>query len=979
MNEEEIKIKYILPWLAKTGITLNEIKLEFSFSLRIGRQLVEVSANKDIKRNIIGGRLDILVKRNDRNLLIVETKAEGIRLSDDDRDQAISYARLVHPIAPYAIVTNGSDYKLYSSITKELINPKDITVNGFEAALPESDILEAQSLFLTLNSANLIAFCRSQVASELRIVKGTLAEDKKYIPEIHVPREEIQGEINKFYESTIPGLLLTGQSGSGKTCEMCWLAENLINRERPIFFFNGVALRAGILEAISDVFSWTFNETDAPNQLVRRMAKLAGDDQLTIIVDAIDEWICSSRLHHVDSLLSAAENNNIKIILSCKTSAVEKFLCIRNTTTKTDLLTKKVEARSFSDKEFYSAIEKYRKAYQFFGAFEDTVLDEARSNPFLLRVFFDVAKGSCLKHLTFSSAEFLESYFQRSIKRTMDPRQAENTLKEVAKLVYQQNIDWIPEDEVRRALGLSITQSIMDELFEFEILLRSEHYTGIAIGFYFQQLRDYIIAFKVCRFHAIPKEELAVEFSKISDLCPRSDVFTLYYRLASQERKRIFDHQIYENASSYLQNYTKIIKDHFPALRNVFQPETEGEIGFIGELSLVKRGLVGYGFRSLGKYDEVVHFVPVQKGLGKSNLSYLEGANHLHWNSSACGFLDGIDITYEVVEHELFNQIEKFIKEGLLVELNCPEMQIEFIVETISNNKNIFRELLDSRGQTIKYPLNLDEVSKQILREKLIRQYRYETFLTKKATGEPQEMRDGLIITHYHGLTEEDEENILNSTEKALETGYFPNYYARFIDLEKLEYSLAKAINWLSHATNKIENPLFEGESKIKNDVMRNFSISTNEIRSYLLWLYAAFLESYKTIIETNFPTLKQHFSIYSMMPISIHLKLGEHKQRGYRTFLPLDVYISKSQCSVNQVYFIEDSALNPENPFASSSTDTMMQEYCRHGGFFENLFSNTGGMSNPFKGMILRKLVYQTIKHEIKNAKQAFLTEIQT
>ena len=53
---------------------------------------------------------------------MVEVKAPDEKLTDDDRDQAISYARLVHPIAPFALVTNGrDDWKLYDSITKDLI------------------------------------------------------------------------------------------------------------------------------------------------------------------------------------------------------------------------------------------------------------------------------------------------------------------------------------------------------------------------------------------------------------------------------------------------------------------------------------------------------------------------------------------------------------------------------------------------------------------------------------------------------------------------------------------------------------------------------------------------------------------------------------------------------------------------------------------------------------------------------------------
>ncbi len=120
MNEEEVKIKCILPWLKQAGVDLQDLKFEQNFNVKVGRQWVPIGEPHAKTR--AGGRLDILVRRGDSNLFVVETKANDETLSDDDRDQAVSYARLVHPMAPYAIVTNGSKHRLYDSITKEEIS-----------------------------------------------------------------------------------------------------------------------------------------------------------------------------------------------------------------------------------------------------------------------------------------------------------------------------------------------------------------------------------------------------------------------------------------------------------------------------------------------------------------------------------------------------------------------------------------------------------------------------------------------------------------------------------------------------------------------------------------------------------------------------------------------------------------------------------------------------------------------------------------
>ena len=56
--------------------------------------------------------MDILVKRNEK-VFVIEVKTDCKDLTEDDKDQAISYAQLVIPMARLAIVTNGKDNRIY--------------------------------------------------------------------------------------------------------------------------------------------------------------------------------------------------------------------------------------------------------------------------------------------------------------------------------------------------------------------------------------------------------------------------------------------------------------------------------------------------------------------------------------------------------------------------------------------------------------------------------------------------------------------------------------------------------------------------------------------------------------------------------------------------------------------------------------------------------------------------------------------------
>lgn len=375
MNEEEVKVQIVIPWLETRGFERSDLQLEHTFTIRVGRQVIAIGGPEFALHR---ARFDILVRRGEKNLFIVETKAVDLPLTEEDRDQAISYARLVHPIAPFALVTNGREVQLYHSITRERIEPEQMEALGFDAHLESDALLETQSRFLRLSRANFTLFCHAQVDSELRRVRGDLASGKKYVPALHVAREALHRTFGDFLASSAPCLLLSGASGAGKTSELCCLAESLLAENEPVFFFSGPALSANLCEAITAEFAWSFEEAHSPVQTLKRIESVLPTGTLAIIIDAVDEWSNASAIQQLDELVRAAENHRIRVILGCKSTAVPALLDMGNLTSFVELLARKTPLPPLTDKEFYSAIDRYREAYHFRGAFERDVLKQAR-------------------------------------------------------------------------------------------------------------------------------------------------------------------------------------------------------------------------------------------------------------------------------------------------------------------------------------------------------------------------------------------------------------------------------------------------------------------------------------------------------------------------------------------------------------------------------------------------------------------------
>ncbi|NJO49316.1 MAG: type I restriction enzyme HsdR N-terminal domain-containing protein [Leptolyngbyaceae cyanobacterium RM2_2_4] len=119
LSEEDIRTRVVATWLADHGFTAENISVEYSFEIRLGRGIFRVSSEKSVHSSVFRPRADVLVRScvDARNLLIVEVKAPDEPLDENAKEQGISYARLLRDggIAPFVVLTNGSETNIYDS------------------------------------------------------------------------------------------------------------------------------------------------------------------------------------------------------------------------------------------------------------------------------------------------------------------------------------------------------------------------------------------------------------------------------------------------------------------------------------------------------------------------------------------------------------------------------------------------------------------------------------------------------------------------------------------------------------------------------------------------------------------------------------------------------------------------------------------------------------------------------------------------
>lgn len=300
LSEEDIRTKVVTTWLADHGFGAADILIEKSFELCLGRGILRVGDDK--QTNLFRPRADILVRSCDgRNLLIVEVKALNQNLDEKTREQGISYARLLREggIAPFVVLTNGTESKIFDSISGEQIDGQIIppehpfVQNGFRVTASDLDLrAKALEALISLSPDNLIKFCHTQVSNRMRRLRSDEPNSgKKYIPALYVEREEANKKLYKLLnEEKRKVVLLIGPPQVGKTNFVCHTVEKLLLQQGiPCLFYPAIDVNQGLLEEISEDFEWTFGDNSSVPILISKLAYILNKTSQKIII-FIDGW-----------------------------------------------------------------------------------------------------------------------------------------------------------------------------------------------------------------------------------------------------------------------------------------------------------------------------------------------------------------------------------------------------------------------------------------------------------------------------------------------------------------------------------------------------------------------------------------------------------------------------------------------------------------------------------------------------------------
>lgn len=916
-NEEDVKNKIVVPYLKSLGFSIDEIQFEKKFSFILGTNTYQVGKNNSRKAL---GYSDILCKVGDKNIFMIEVKNTEVDITYNDIEQAISYASLVRPIAPFALITNGKDTKVYDVIDRKDITNSDIASSSsyWRKGLKLSVKEELEQRFLALNffigysKGNLEAFSRSQVDSKISSLKGNVEDlTKKYIPELYLPPDDLIIDFDDFIRSIFQLYAIVGEAGVGKTNAICFLAERYL-QDHLIFFFNGTELQRDVLTSIKDDCNWFFSPNLTIEEVLFKIISLTDDERKVIIfVDAIDEVMVPNFILELNELIKRIKKyQNIKLCVSCKTTEWSRFLNIKgNPTSLKDALFVSLEQsedekksrvdipgrmlRRFNNDQMNKLGKLYRSIYHYKGDLNDEVKNELRLG-FSLKIFASVFEGKNIPK-TLNNVDLFEEYLQKVLEK-LDYEKGLNSLVEIARIIleehditsrYNLSAGLVEETTLRQKLRLTLNEKIYPELFSYNILVRVKGYDNINyIGFYYSKLRNFILSVKVLKIQTLNDHEFKQMLTQRIEDKVWQDVLLWYYTIASYSHRELFQKFYYGKALVFVQVYESMIDKHFYNIKDKFDPFTENSIGLIISKD-IDRAIWSHAFYSI-QNDSPKLLQLESEEFGFPSVFEKYGARTIR--SGFENFLNSEP--NKIASKIIYEQLKKIIENGELFEDNNYGLIVEKILSIVSTySKELGIENKSRPSHTLDLeeflPLDLSDILDKI-------KYKY-----AKIYYENQRIKElidlGKIKVNYNGSFYSYSVNRsildLNSINAKAKEAIQQNLYIpeNTISGTARHFKILKeSIGLLGQK--KIEKSVLPPPDILGRNVQENLDrrkgkrnwipdivlaqYSDERLLKYAKTFFSVFLDEYKTIVESNFEGFENKFRLYKNLPVLIHCQI---------------------------------------------------------------------------------------------------------
>jgi len=312
--------------LAFPRLTADSIKHQIEFTIRLGHATITVTGRESwIKR----GRADILLVLNDKPLAILELKRSNISLTHEDGKQGLSYARLLHVMAPFVVVTNGNQTRIIETFSGQPFKGESPDAESFEALLNSAGKVAAgdrDDAISTLMGTDPQVWTSAVAAgSAMAVEELTVTVDGSRRPfgPLKIQRSATLQLAEALRDSRL--VLVSGPPLVGKTNVL----EQLI-RFMDLEVAGGLFLECGaseifrkIADLLSDALDWPV-DPEAARNWVRQISR-AGGPALVLAIDRLDPEDRDD-VRMIEDLMSSRFGDGLRIVAGLDEDATRRAM-----------------------------------------------------------------------------------------------------------------------------------------------------------------------------------------------------------------------------------------------------------------------------------------------------------------------------------------------------------------------------------------------------------------------------------------------------------------------------------------------------------------------------------------------------------------------------------------------------------------------------------------------------------------------------
>jgi len=311
------------------------------------------------------GRLDVLLSFEDKPLAILELKDPGKSLTEDDRDQGLSYAKLLSPQAPLVIVSNGEDAEFYQTFDGEIWNPmtkdEEAVRALFSHALSSAADERKEAIRLLMGKHPYIwrTLFQKYTEAALNQLEGAVDDYTHPLTKDFIIERSIVSEIT---DSLIKGdslLVLTGPPLSGKTNVLAQVCRASYSDKLIPIYIDARSTSYGVFQHIANQFTRELYVQVKPDELrqwiFHNMQSIP--DHFVIIIDGWTAGVTGTLKEDIDELINFLQpEQSLSVLLSMDDTAFTetKYISGRPTCSAIGRNAKVKQLNPLSDNEFES-------------------------------------------------------------------------------------------------------------------------------------------------------------------------------------------------------------------------------------------------------------------------------------------------------------------------------------------------------------------------------------------------------------------------------------------------------------------------------------------------------------------------------------------------------------------------------------------------------------------------------------------------